>query len=212
MPFAISACKNVSEKFEYLCGPLGYKDKDVYMQYFLNVDAIWINTVTVARNLTISPYGWCHTFNIVNDLEIYHENSTSEYFRFQRPNLNSYIEKHKRIKTLLPENKQQLPLKTTQSSAGFLGNVYMFWSKYYNCMINSVPCKDENKHLTLVVHSPYETPDIRHRSLHLRFAEFAQLTLDPQIKITDDTLMSLDVDEYGTTFMSLLCLLSCVVD
>lgn len=166
------------------------------MQSFVHVDITWIRRLSVTSNLTISPYGWCNTFNLVDESEMFYENSVAEYFYYQKTFLKSTIETLRRVKNFLPENTDRLPLKTAQSNAGFQGAVYMEKSQYYACNYILDSCRKEKKQLTLILHSPYETPDSRHRTLHFRYAEFAKLTFDPQFRITDDALLSLDIDEY----------------
>lgn len=40
-----------------------------------------------------------------------------------------------------------------------------------------------------------EMPDIRHRKVVMQIHEFLKIGIEPQIKITDETLLGLDVDE-----------------
>ena len=170
-PFDLNICFN--EKIPKIC----YKEDTpafaVFMQFHLNIHVNWLRKYQGTHVITFSSYGWCNTFNIVNQDQLFYENSTAEYFDY-KPSSN--IDQTKVFRDL---TKAQLdpPLFTSKSDFGFRAISFHL------------------QNVTVVVHSPYETPDSRHRSYSLYEFEVSRLTIEPQIRITDETLLALDVDE-----------------
>lgn len=78
----------------------------------------------------------------------------------------------------LQQNTQSAPHFTTKSDFGLHGFIF------------------DADFVTIVIHSPFETPDSRHRSFVLKESEISRLSIEPIIKITDETLLDQDVDEY----------------
>ena len=146
------------------------------MQFHLNFHVDWLRKYQGTHVITFSSYNWCNTFNIVDQKEIFNNNSTADYFDYKPSSKVDQIN----VFRDLTKAKLNPPLFTSQSDFGFHSINFNF------------------KNMTVVVHSPYETPDSRHRSYSLYDYEVSRLSIEPQIRITDETLLAQDVDEYDT--------------
>lgn len=146
---------------------------DILGQLHLNFQIDWLRKYRGVHVTTFSSYGWCSTFNIVNDRELFHGNSTAQYFMF-KPSLMTEIT-GKLVHRII--NPQKPPLFTNQSDYGV--HAFIF----------------DQENATVIIHSPFETPDLRHRNFLLTESETARISIEPVIKITDETLLDLNVDE-----------------
>lgn len=146
---------------------------DVLEQFRLDSQIKWIRKFQGSQKITFSSYGWCNTFNVVDDQQMFHDDSIAQYFRYKRRFSQAWIG----FISDLPNHPQQPPLITTKSDFGFHGFIF------------------DIDFVTVVVHSPFETPDFRHRSFELSETEISRLSVEPVISITDETLLDLDIDE-----------------
>ena len=139
---------------------------EVVDQFIVNFQVDWLRKFQGTYVITFSSYGWCKTFNIVDDSELFHENSTAQYFRHQPTN------KLELIGSIysLAMNPQNSPLFTAQSDFGVHAFVF------------------DSDNTTFVIHSPYEIPDSRHKRFQLSDYEVAKLSIEPIIRITDNNL------------------------
>lgn len=130
-----------------------WKNSEIYMQYFHQMDIAWI----------MHPYGWCFTFNIFDDIKLYHKNSIAEYFKPQNLYYYDYYFKSAEYDSNLVNNTKSPPLVTTQSTLGLDILILMSFNQYYQCASDFADCKLEDIRTTVIVHSPYEMPDMRHQ-------------------------------------------------
>ena len=114
---------------------------------------------------------------------MFHENSTAEYFKYRK------IPERFEIFDLVEFNKSA-SLLTTNKDAGFHGILRKKIKRVKSCP------EVDYEHLTIIIHPSQELPDRRHRSFNIQYLSFSRVTLEPQIKITDETILGLDVDEY----------------
>jgi len=156
-----------------------FKDSGYYYDLWTFLQIIWLGKFVLSHDVTFSSLDWCNTFNIVSHEKIYHSNTTASYFKFHNPPDMEALG----IQIDFPRKRtKNHPLFTERSVEGFYGITYLSYGAF------------------VVVHSPYETPDIRHRRISMQEPEFATLTIEPLIKITDETLLELDIDEYESSF------------
>lgn len=147
---------------------------EILEQFRLNLQIDWQRKFQGTHQITFSSYNWCNTFNIVDHSQLYYKNSTAQYFNYKAPMKDQIIG----LFAVLQKNIKKSPLLTTKSDLGLHGFVF------------------DEEFVTVVIHSPFETPDLRHRSFVLSDSEIARLSIEPVIRITDETLLDLDVDEY----------------
>lgn len=57
-------------------------------------------------------------------------------------------------------------------------------------------CLSAEKQTRVVIHPPNELVDLRHRTFIISNRQIHKISVVPSIKITDETLLGLDVDEY----------------
>ena len=128
---------------------------ELSFNYWITLHIDWILKFNVDAFLTISPFGWCKTFNIINNERMFHENSVAEYV------------KYKIVENVYPTSKFTLnltdePLYTTKKETGFHGFMTDHGIRYLNCNTLS-PCISDTLFTTIIIHSPFEMPDQRHR-------------------------------------------------
>lgn len=155
----------------------------------LKFEAIWVQKSQLIGNITISRFGWCSTFNIMDETDMLHANSIAEYFKYQNSSNSTKS-------TDIQQYNEPYPLFTVSKDRGISVTVHRIRDPLIQCSMIDNNCTHQ-RGLTLVIHSPNELPDTRHRSLNLKEQDFAKLLIEPQIKITDETLLDMDVDEYG---------------
>lgn len=153
----------------------------------LKFEAIWAQKSQLIANITISSFGWCSTFNIVDESDMIHTNFAANYFRYQ--NSSNYTKP-----TEVQPYNESYPLFTVSKDRGIAVTVHRIRDPLIQCSMIDINCTHQ-RGLTLVIHSSNELPDSRHRSLNIRAQNFAKLLIEPQIKITDETLLDMDVDE-----------------
>jgi hypothetical protein len=148
--------------------------KTVFEQFLLDLQIDWQRKFHGNHVITFSSHNWCNTFNIVDHSQLYHTNSTAEYFNY-KPSMKS---EKIGLFSELQQQTEKSPLYTLKSDLGLHGFVF------------------DEQFATVVIHSPFETPDLRHRSFIMSDSEISKLSIEPVIRITDETLLDLDVDEY----------------
>jgi len=148
---------------------------EIFEQFRLNLQIDWQRKFLGTHVITFSSYNWCNIFNIVDHSQLYHKNSTAQYFNYKTPMKDQIIG----LFAVLQKNIKKSPLFTTKSDLGLHGFVF------------------DEEFVTVVIHSPFETPDFRHRSFVMSDSEIARLSIEPVIRITDETLLDQDIDEYG---------------
>ena len=189
-PFSLHRCTG-----RYDCTQVVYHWTflNVYMQYSISLNSVWIDKYRVDSKMKISQYGWCNTFNSAGVMKMYRVNKTAKYF--------GSIEAWKVLSVQNDKLKMleiRPPLFTTRKNKGFRGTVIQGINPLFPCKDYFEICDDENKQTRVVIHSPYEMLDPRHRSFLMNTKEVYKITVLPQIKVTDETLLELDVDEYET--------------
>lgn len=152
---------------------------ELSVHYWLPLKIQWLQKYTIDPVLTITHLGWCKTFNIVDRTEMFKLDSTANYFEYE----------------IRLQNLTEFPLTTTKKEVGFHGSIVVQEDDFTGCHF-IVECNAASMEKTIVVHSPYEVPSTRHKTINLRIEELAKLAIVPKMKITDATLLHLDIDEY----------------
>lgn len=160
------------------------------MQNSLSLTNVWADKYVTNSRMRISPYGWCNTFNSAVTAKMFHENSTAKYFEGIKANNRVAID------TKLTGLDIKPPIHTSKKELGYLGILAQDINPLFRCTQFYELCKDTNKQTRVVIHSPFEMMDLRHRSFVMNNKEIYKVTIVPQIKITDGTLLGQDVDEY----------------
>lgn len=164
---------------------------ELYGQHMFRHQVIWMEKYDIYEKLVMSPFGWCHTFNIVDEDQMFYPNSVAEYFQYQRVNIS-----YKNPKNL--NNTIKSPFFTSNKDAGLQVTIKTeLEDEAIKCSqgvfgtgCNAIP------RLMIVVHSSWELPSQQHRHLILKYDDLLKVSIEPKIKITDGTLLDLDVDEY----------------
>lgn len=143
-------------------------------QIFVDFQIAWVRKFQGTHVVTFSSYGWCNTFNIVDQNEMFFVNSTASYFNYKESYKSVFIASV----AGLQKNAPKTPLFTDKNDFGLHGFIF------------------DVELVTVVIHSPYEIPDKRHRSFVLAENEISRLTIEPMIRITDETLLDQDADKY----------------
>lgn len=112
-------------------------------------------------------------------------NSTSMYFKFIP---TKYADIYG-IKT--QKLTQKPPFFTTSKEIGLKASISVVKSRRAACW----KCFKSDWQLRVLVHSPYELPDIRHKNFIVNKEENFRMVMTSQLKITDATLLGLDADE-----------------
>ncbi|KAL7014746.1 hypothetical protein ACKWTF_016106 [Chironomus riparius] len=101
-----------SHKF---CVPpeIRWQNIELFGSLIISVDTIWMEKLTIYECMTLSSYGWCHTFNIVDELEIIYKNSVAEYFQYQKMQVSNQA----------PNNTVKPPYFTFNKDSGFQATV-----------------------------------------------------------------------------------------
>jgi len=159
-----------------------WKKFELGVPYWLPLQVSWAEKFSAPTSLTISHFGWCKTFNMVDTDEMFDKYSIADHLR------NQAVEK---TTSKIVNNP---PYYTYKKTAGYNGYIQTINNRLRFCDF-SYGCNYDSAQTTIVVHSPYEMPDIRHRRFVIGYLEFSKITIEAQIKITDETLLSLDVDE-----------------
>lgn len=140
---------------------LNWRNSELYMQYFHQIYIAWTKKYTVQPSSIVSPFGWCFTFNIVDEFKLYQKNSTVEYYKPQKPYYYDYYIKSVGYNPDLLNSTKSSPLMTSQSTSGLDIFLLMSLNQFYQCSVGFADCKLEDIQTTVIVHSPYEMPDIR---------------------------------------------------
>lgn len=149
----------------------------------MTLKILWMIKSGVSPVFIISQFGWCKTFNVVGFDQMFNLNSTAGYFQY-KSNVNSS-----------DINLKPYSLKSTvKKEFGYQGYLSFPDDDLEYCFY-SARCITDGLQSIVIVHSPYEMPDIKHRKFALRYFELSKLAIEPMIKITDETLLDTDVNE-----------------
>lgn len=154
---------------------------ELSVHYWLPLRIQWLEKYLMDPVMIISHLGWCKTFNIVNNTEMFHESSTADYLDYK----------------IDSKNLTEFPQTTTKKEAGFHGSITLPDDLIF-CHFHT-QCNGASMDKTVIIHSPFEMPTIRHKANNMQMEDLAKLAIVPRIRITDETLLHLDVDEYGTS-------------
>lgn len=163
-----------------------WKMYELAMQYWLNHYAEFARKYEITSNLTISAFGWCKTFNIIGYDKMFKSNTNADYFKYQT---KSNYQSRLKLEKLTNET-----IFSIRKEAGVRASVEFGLPRYMQCYFKA-GCNRESVHTTIVIHSSDEIPDLRHRKFDMQIYDFLKITIEPQIKITDETLLGLDITE-----------------
>lgn len=177
-------------KYVYACNDRYYADKKNHWSYLQDTIAfygVWMGKYLAKKEMIITPYGWCSIMNLVPYDKMFKPNSTNENFK---PIVGSLF-------TILGFDYKNLnetpPLYTPKKQIGFVANIAVSQNLFRQC---TNKFNNDNWQISVVIHSPHELPDIRHQTLRVDKGETFKIYVTPEIRITDETLLGLDVDEY----------------
>jgi len=179
-PFKIKNCayKHCKELTQ------NWKRLDLYIQRDITYFVTWMERFRLKPDVTISKHGWCITFNAVKDDEIMYKDRVAEYFHYQ-----SSKDKISFPKRAFQNFTRKNPIYTTKKDIGFHGTFEVGLNMHFVHIIR-------NWQLSVILHSPYELPDARHRTIDLSEQDKSKFTIEAQIKVTDDSMLELDINEY----------------
>jgi hypothetical protein len=185
-PFEFRLCSDrhrcVALKYHWTFIPL-------YMQYDNEFQGVWMKTFSSRVKIVITRFGWCSTFNMVDQHELLHANQSSEYFSFLDPGVNKLrSDPHKKL-------NRKSPLFSTQKELGFGGNVVTAINSLFVCRGFYKLCSRRVHQSRLIFHSSFELPDERHRNFVVENSKVYKFHVTPQLRVTDGTLMGLGADE-----------------
>jgi len=168
---------------------IDWRNYKAYIQFDTHLLHVWIDKYSIKSKMVISYLGWCDVFNIIDDDKMLNKNSTAEYF--------SIIEGGRQMssKLKLQNFTQNSPLFTPKSGQGYTAGVTVSNSPYASLSSGIENFMYANWELKVILHSPFELPHKRHKSFAVNDREVFKMTVTGQIRITDDSLLSLDVDE-----------------
>lgn len=163
---------------------LNWTKYELAVNYWFPIKIKWIGKYKIVSTLTLSQFGWCKTFNIVGSDQMFSINSIAEHLKFRS-------EKSFNQTTT---NEVETPLFTDEKGSGFQGLVKIPENTRRMCGFHS-GCNADSIEKTLVIHSPYEMPDVRHKNIKVQVLDLMKIAIDPQIKINDETILGFPVDE-----------------
>lgn len=163
------------------------------MQNELFLRGTWMDKMEIKYQNTISVYGWCHTFNLLGERNMFYDNKTAKYFK----EFKSLFYQNQPF-TL--ENQFNEARYTPTKDQGFHATIEQSFNELLRkgCKGDFRKfCLSAEKQTRVVIHPPNELVDPRHRSFVISNREIHKIFVVPSIKITDETLLGLDADEYG---------------
>ncbi|XP_070491511.1 pickpocket protein 28-like [Chironomus tepperi] len=197
------------ECYEY---DMKWKQFELAMHFWMKLYIDFAKKYEGIANLTLSAFGWCKTFNIIGYDDMFHANTAADYFKYQDvPEFDK--------DSYLVNKEDNSPFYAVRKEAGFRA-IWELNVKGSRCLFSS-GCNRDSIQTTVVIHAQHEMPDVRHRKVVINIYEFLKIAIEPQIKITDETLLGLDVDErkcyqpdekklkFFRTYSSVNCLKEC---
>lgn len=167
---------------ECLKNDIYWKKFELGMPYWLDFEVNWIDKYTATTDLTVSNFGWCKTFNLVEMTQMFNTKLLAEHL-WNQTAVNS--------PSLILKNK---PYFTSKKTAGYKAEISKKNPKLSFCGFTNGCTHDSVQHF-IIIHSPYEVPDIRHKRIFIENSDFSKIMVEAVIKITDETLLHLDVNE-----------------
>jgi hypothetical protein len=162
-----------------------WKKYELGMHYWLNLNIDFARKYQITTNLTISAFGWCKTFNIIGYDKMFQENSAADYFKYKTKSKFD-------IKSKLQQLRNN-SITSIRKEAGFRASLEFSHQSLTRCQFRS-GCNRESVQTAVVIHPQHEMPDTRHKKVVMQIYEFMKISIEPQIKITDETLLGLDFD------------------
>lgn len=178
-------CRGMWSFNECYVNDIRWKKYELGMHYWLNIQIDYARKYKISTNLTISAFGWCKTFNIIGFDKMFHENSATDYFKYKK--MSNFDTKSKLLH--LKNNS----ISSIRKEAGFRASLEFGHQSFVTCQFMS-GCNRESVQTTVVIHPQYEMPDTRHKKVVIQFHDFMKISIEPQIWITDETLLELDID------------------
>ena len=169
---------------------IDWSNNVAYIQFDTGLLHVWIDKYTIKSKMVISHFGWCDVFNLIDDDKMFLKNSTAEYF-------NSIQGTRQLSSNLKLQNlTQNLPLFTPRSELGYTLGLTVNNNPYASGSSGVENFMYLNWEVKVILHSPLELPDRRHKSFVVNDREVFKIGVVGQIRITDKTLLDLDVYEY----------------
>jgi len=146
--FLYNECLRIHLKKSCTEHNLDWKLFEVSFYYWTFFKIDWIVRFNVDPFLTISPFGWCKTFNIIEPDRMFHKNSVTEYIRYKNVE-NSYPN------TKVTLNMTDEPLYSTKKEIEFHGYILLPENRFRFCNFEN-RCIQDALHATIIIHSASE--------------------------------------------------------
>lgn len=153
------------------------------VHYNFNLRINWMDRHKVTPIMTISRFGWCKTFNVVEDHQMMNLDTTVGYFRYISQQASNPL-----------DFLTSMPLMTSKKDVGYRSAVSIPLMKFIPCRFGD-GCNAQSLRNVLIIHSPYEMPDIKHRRLILNSHDLVKVAIEAQINIADETVLELEFNE-----------------
>lgn len=169
---------------------LNSNNPQAYIQFDLEYLSFWIEKYKPMPRVVISDMGWCQSFNLVEFNEMFHDNSAASYFRIRTGKMSKA--KTKKVYQNLTEVP---PLYTMRKEFGFVFGLTIDRNYYADYSSGIKHWMHNNWQVKVIVHSPFEIPDRRHKSYAVNQREIFKMLISAQIRITDESLLGINIEK-----------------